>query len=84
MLAIAFKNVLNLKLIEEDLVSASGEKLKGDFELRNVVLEMEKAKNELQQSEQDRKLLNTELNEKIEWSTNLEIQLMEQKCSNEW
>lgn len=73
----------NLKMIEQDLVSASGEKLKGDFELRNFVLEMEKAKNDLLQSEQERKMLSVQLNEKIELSTNLEIQLMELKCANE-
>lgn len=72
-----------LRKLEEELVCASGEKLKSEFELRNAVIDIEKARNDLQQSKQDLKILKIELNEKIERSANLEIQLLELKCSNE-
>lgn len=72
-----------LRKLEEDVVCTSGEKLKSEFELRNAVIDLEKTRNDLQQSKQDLKLLKIELNEKIERSANLEIELLELKCSNE-
>lgn len=72
-----------MRKLEEDLLKVTSEKLKLEFELRSANNDCERLKSDLHQSESERNLLNTQLNDNIERAANLEIRLMEMRCSCE-
>ena len=72
-----------MRRLEEDLLKVTSEKLKLEFELRSANNDCERLKSDLHQSESERNLLNTQLNDNIERAANLEIRLMEMRCSCE-
>ncbi|XP_068729598.1 centromere-associated protein E-like isoform X2 [Montipora capricornis] len=72
-----------MQKLEQDLLKVASEKLKLEFQLRSVQTECERLRRDLQQSESERNLLNTQLDDNIEKAANLEIRLMEMRCSCE-
>lgn len=76
-------NEIKMRKLEEDLLKVTSEKLKLEFELRSANNDCERLKSDLHQSESERNLLNTQLNDNIERAANLEIRLMEMRCSCE-
>lgn len=76
-------NESKMRRLEEDLLKVTSEKLKLEFELRSANNDCERLKSDLHQSESERNLLNTQLNDNIERAANLEIRLMEMRCSCE-
>lgn len=76
-------NETKMQKLEEDLLKVTSEKLKLEFELRSANNDCERLKSDLHQSESERNLLNTQLNDNIERAANLEIRLMEMRCSCE-
>ena len=76
-------NETRMRKLEEDLLKVTSEKLKLEFELRSANNDCERLKSDLHQSESERNLLNTQLNDNIERAANLEIRLMEMRCSCE-
>ena len=76
-------NETKMRKLEEDLLKATSEKLKLEFELKSAINDCERLKSDLHQSESERNLLNTQLNDNIERAANLEIRLMEMRCSCE-
>jgi len=76
-------NETKMRKLEEDLLKVTSEKLKLEFELRSANNDCERLKSDLHQSESERNLLNTQLNDNIERAANLEIRLMEMRCSCE-
>ena len=77
------ENETKMRKLEEDLLKVTSEKLKLEFELRSANNDCERLKSDLHQSESERNLLNTQLNDNIERAANLEIRLMEMRCSCE-
>lgn len=76
-------NETKMRKLEEDLLKVTSEKLKLEFELRSTNNDCERLKSDLHQSESERNLLNTQLDDNIERAANLEIRLMEMRCSCE-
>lgn len=76
-------NETKMQKLEEDLLKVTSEKLKLEFKLRSASNDCERLKSDLHQSESERNLLNTQLNDNIERAANLEIRLMEMRCSCE-
>ena len=74
---------IKMRQLEEDLLKVTSDKLKLEFELRGAKNDCERLRNDLHQSESERNLLNTQLDENIEKAANLEIRLMEMRCSCE-
>ena len=74
---------IKMRELEEDLVKVKSEKLKLEFELKNANSDRERLRSDLLQSESERNLLNTQLNDNIERTANLEIRLTETRCSCE-
>lgn len=69
--------------LEEDLLKVTSEKLKLEFELASANKDCERLKNDLDHSESERNLLNSQLNDNIEKAANLEVRLVEMRCSCE-
>ena len=72
-----------VRQLEEDLLRVTSEKLKLEFEFLNATAEVEGLKRDLEQSESEKHLMSTQLNDNIQKVANLEIRLMEMRCSNE-
>ena len=77
------ENETKMRMLEEDLLKVTSEKLKLEFELRSANNDCERLKSDLHQSESERNLLTTQLDDNIERAANLEIRLMEMRCSCE-
>ena len=74
---------VKMRKLEEDLLKVTSEKLKLEFELRTAKSDCERLRSDLDHSESERTLLNTQLDDNIEKAANLEIRLMEMRCSCE-
>ena len=76
-------NDAKMRKLEGDLLKVTSEKLKLEFELRSAKSDCERLESDLHQSESERNLLNTQLDDNIQKAANLEIRLMEMRCSCE-
>lgn len=76
-------NDAKMRKLEGDLLKVTSEKLKLEFELRSAKSDCERLESDLHQSESERSLLNTQLDDNIQKAANLEIRLMEMRCSCE-
>ena len=76
-------NEIIKRKLEEDLLKVTSEKLKLEFELASANKDCERLKNDLDHSESERNILNSQLNDNIEKAANLEVRLVEMRCSCE-
>ena len=74
---------IKVQELEEDLLKVTSEKIQLEFELRSANNDCERLRSDLLHSESERKLLISQLDDSIEKATNLEIRLMEMRCSCE-
>ena len=69
--------------LEDDLLRVTGDKLRLEFELVNANSDIEKMRVDLDQAQSEKVLLSSQMNENLQKVANLEINLMEMRCTNE-